>query len=399
MRFLTEDFYNDLESDGCNYGSQPSKRSASHGEIEKDADHSASHSIRRFGCSLRSYRNPSGQTINNSEEIEHTIGHEALIKKNSNKDPKASSPLQVKRGRGRPRKLPPTDTIKTSAIERQCKGSSIKTSTGREGRRAGEACTHCRGRKQKCTEGRPCSLCIKEKKECIYESQLTPAERESFLREKKKGGPAVFRSEALQARRALKNAHPNTHLNGKAKRRTRNIISPSPSPMSLSDDMSDHTSVRTTTSPVLKSSSLRRSSGQSSQAETEILLTPKTVFHKHFGPLEDRATGKKKERRQTEQYEQEYMQICKEPDEAHFPFGSTSKIIKPTEQSTADTTPPRGTTSASCKPHAVETRRDVGYYRFNAFLSSGSILELDSTTSEATAVALSDFKWFNDLHS
>ncbi|ODN72844.1 hypothetical protein L202_08274 [Cryptococcus amylolentus CBS 6039] len=52
-------------------------------------------------------------------------------------------------------------------------GSSKKPlGKAREGRRAGEACTWCRYRRQKCDERDNCSLCQKDKKGCVYLSKL-----------------------------------------------------------------------------------------------------------------------------------------------------------------------------------------------------------------------------------
>ncbi|WVQ77798.1 hypothetical protein IAR50_007488 [Cryptococcus sp. DSM 104548] len=63
-------------------------------------------------------------------------------------------------------------------------GSNNKKPVGkaREGRRAGEACTWCRYRRQKCDERDFCSLCQKDRKGCVYLSKVPRHQRDELAK-------------------------------------------------------------------------------------------------------------------------------------------------------------------------------------------------------------------------
>ncbi|KAE8539249.1 hypothetical protein D1P53_004347 [Cryptococcus gattii VGV] len=100
--------------------------------------------------------------------------------------------VRPRRGRGRPRGSKcRIQTIKPANKTGRVKAESKAEPPKRKGvkylqksksekekcerkKRAYEACTHCRYRRQKCDEDVPCSLCRKDQKACIYLTKLPP---------------------------------------------------------------------------------------------------------------------------------------------------------------------------------------------------------------------------------
>ncbi|OXC68218.1 hypothetical protein AYX13_03168 [Cryptococcus neoformans] len=280
--------------------------------------------------------------------------------------------MKPKRKRGRPRGS--TSRIRTIRPARKMgrvKAESKTEPLGRKGikdlqrskdeakkrerkRRAYEACTHCRYRRQKCDEGVPCSLCKKDHKACIYLTKL-PAELVDMARKTRYSPQTVppILLFHMQRKSSETDIHiPTSSTNTALDFPPVKFAEPARTPIGEENTV-DFNDVEDDN--VVVSHSIQKSFGEYSGSEPELMTpaAPPRMQPSMAAGLLNRSPP--------------------QPWEANCIF--QTQVQEPAPESIAPPTQP------------------APLYEFNPGVSSGSIMELFSDGPQALSVAVNEFEW------